>query len=81
MIDVDSSELLPPGQEGELCVKGPQVMKGYYKNQAATDDMIDSEGWLHTGACSAKLHKIHMKYINQALIASSMELLSLNKDI
>ncbi|XP_005111972.1 4-coumarate--CoA ligase [Aplysia californica] len=47
--DVNSFEALPPGQVGELCVKGPQVMKGYFNNQKATDEMIDSDGWLHTG--------------------------------
>lgn len=47
--DIDNSKPLPAGEVGELCVKGPQVMKGYYNNQKATDDTIDDEGWLHTG--------------------------------
>lgn len=34
---------------GEICVKGENVMSGYYKNPTATDSLIDSEGWLHTG--------------------------------
>ncbi len=34
---------------GELCVKGKMVMLGYYKNQQATDEVIDSDGFLHTG--------------------------------
>lgn len=37
------------GGEGELWVRGPQVMQGYFGNESATDATIDSEGWLHTG--------------------------------
>lgn len=40
---------LPHGEVGELCVQGPQVMEGYWHNEAATAEMIDSERWLHTG--------------------------------
>ena len=34
---------------GELCVRGPQVMKGYWENEAATADSVDADGWLKTG--------------------------------
>ncbi|KPZ04357.1 long-chain-fatty-acid--CoA ligase FadD1 [Pseudomonas tremae] len=37
------------GETGELCIKGPQVMKGYWQRQDATDEMIGSDGWLKTG--------------------------------
>ena len=40
---------LDVGQRGELVARGPQVMKGYYDNQAETRQAIDGEGWLHTG--------------------------------
>lgn len=49
IIDINTGEALGPGQEGEMCVFGPQVMKGYYNNTKATEETIDSSGWLHTG--------------------------------
>lgn len=45
----DSGNELPLGEAGELCVKGPQVMLGYWNNQKATDDVIDADGWLKSG--------------------------------
>ena len=37
------------GEVGELCVKGPQVMKGYWKNAEATQQVLSADGWLKTG--------------------------------
>ncbi len=48
VIDDDGNEL-PLGEPGELCVKGPQVMKGYWHNEEATHQMLDENGWLRTG--------------------------------
>ncbi|WP_257295674.1 AMP-binding protein [Endozoicomonas sp. YOMI1] len=45
----DQGNELPLGERGELCVKGPQVMKGYWQRPQATADVIDSEGWFKTG--------------------------------
>ena len=38
-----------PGSEGEICLKGPNIFKGYYNNPKATAESFDSEGWYHTG--------------------------------
>ncbi|KAJ2768200.1 hypothetical protein IWQ56_003032 [Coemansia nantahalensis] len=45
----DSGARLGPGQVGELCVRGPQVMLRYYKNAQATAETLDGDGFLHTG--------------------------------
>lgn len=49
IVDINTGESLGPGQEGEMCISGPQLMKGYYNNPKATAETIDSAGWLHTG--------------------------------
>lgn len=45
----DQGLQLPLGERGELCIKGPQVMKGYWQQPAATAEALDAEGWLKTG--------------------------------
>ncbi|XP_053671259.1 uncharacterized protein LOC128721490 [Anopheles nili] len=49
VVDLETGDALGPNQTGEICVKGPLVMKGYLGNDQATRDIIDSDGWLHTG--------------------------------
>jgi long-chain acyl-CoA synthetase len=44
----EDGRVLPTGEVGELWIAGPNVMKGYYRNQAATDDALHN-GWLKTG--------------------------------
>jgi long-subunit acyl-CoA synthetase (AMP-forming) len=42
-------ESVGPHKRGEIWMRGPQIMKGYYNNEAATKDMITEDGWLKTG--------------------------------
>ncbi|KAJ1406576.1 AMP-dependent synthetase/ligase [Sesbania bispinosa] len=49
VIDSETGEVLPPGSKGILKVRGPQLMKGYYKNPSATNQVLDGDGWLNTG--------------------------------
>jgi len=49
IVNPETLEDMPPGEEGELWVRGPQVMKGYLNNAAATAETLTPEGWLRTG--------------------------------
>ncbi|XP_077977727.1 uncharacterized protein LOC144433294 [Glandiceps talaboti] len=49
IVDIETGEILPIGETGNLLTRGPQTMLGYFKNKQATDEAIDSEGWLSSG--------------------------------
>jgi long-chain acyl-CoA synthetase len=45
----DHSQAVPPGEVGELMIRGPLVMQGYFGNESATRATIREDGWMHTG--------------------------------
>jgi len=49
VLDPGTGGELGPNEEGEVCVRGPQIMKGYLNNAEATARTIDADNWLHTG--------------------------------
>jgi acyl-CoA synthetase (AMP-forming)/AMP-acid ligase II len=49
LVSVETGEDVGPGEEGEIWIRGPQRMKGYFGRQEETDTLIDADGWLHTG--------------------------------
>jgi len=54
IVDPESGKECALGVQGEMCARGYNVMKGYYKMPEATAKAIDSEGWLHTGDLAVK---------------------------
>jgi long-chain acyl-CoA synthetase len=49
IVDLETSADLPPGRIGELLVRGPQLMQGYWNRPAATAEALTPDGWLRTG--------------------------------
>ena len=56
---------LPLGESGELCVKGPQVMKGYWQRPEATAETITEDGWLKTGDVAVIQEDGYMKIVDR----------------
>jgi fatty-acyl-CoA synthase len=49
IVDLETGEILPRGEIGEICARGYGIMKDYFNNPVGTEAAIDAEGWLHTG--------------------------------
>ena len=54
MLIPETGEECKQGEQGEICCRGYNVMKGYYNNPEETAKVIDTEGWLHSGDLAVK---------------------------
>jgi len=75
IMDLDNQRVLYPdasvpgggrGKTGELHVRGPQVMKGYYKNKQATAEVLDENGWLNTGDLAMMTYNDCLKIVGRS---------------
>lgn len=49
ILDIDTGAECGPDERGDICIRGPGMLTGYYKDAAKTAEAIDEDGWLHTG--------------------------------
>jgi len=61
----DDGNKVPVGESGELCIRGPQVMKGYLNRPEATAETIDKDGWLLTGDIAVMNEKGFFKIVDR----------------
>ena len=61
----DPAATLPAGEPGELMIRGPIVMLGYYGNEAATRATIEPDGWLHTGDIATRDEEGHFFIVDR----------------
>ncbi|XP_077000644.1 long-chain-fatty-acid--CoA ligase 1 isoform X4 [Tamandua tetradactyla] len=65
LVDVEEMNYLAARGEGEVCVKGPNVFKGYLKDPEKTAEALDKDGWLHTGDIGKWLPNGTLKIIDR----------------
>ncbi len=63
--DPDTNEIVPVGKPGEICIKGPQVMKGYLNRPEETRNTIDEDGYLHTGDVAIQDEQGYLRIVDR----------------
>jgi long-chain acyl-CoA synthetase len=61
----DEGQFLPVGEAGELCIRGPQVMKGYWQRPEATNEVLGADGWLKTGDVAVMTETGYFKIVDR----------------
>jgi long-chain acyl-CoA synthetase len=61
----EDGQFLPVGEPGELCIRGPQVMKGYWQRPTATDEVLREDGWLQTGDIAVMTEDGYFKIVDR----------------
>jgi len=61
----EDGQFLPIGETGELCIRGPQVMKGYWQRPGATDEVLREDGWLQTGDIAIMTEDGYFKIVDR----------------
>ncbi len=62
----EDGTVLPPGEQGVIYVRGPQVMSGYYNRPEITAEVLDKDGWLNTGDLGMLTHRGELKLTGRA---------------
>lgn len=65
IVDPETGADLPCGQQGEILIRGYTMMSGYYKNPAATAEVLDADGWFRTGDAGVLRPDGHMTFIGR----------------
>lgn len=65
LADVEEMNYYAKDNKGEVCIKGPNVFLGYYRDQAKTEEALDKDGWLHTGDIGQWLENGTLKIIDR----------------
>jgi len=61
----EDGQFLQVGETGELCIRGPQVMKGYWQRPGATDEVLREDGWLQTGDIAIMTEDGYFKIVDR----------------
>ena len=65
IIEPNTGEVQSFGALGELCVRGYSLMQGYYKKEQETNEVIDQDGWLHTGDVAVMREDLRMRFLGR----------------